>query len=37
MPELREQTASGSASLEDLFLRLTGGPAVRELADVLGK
>lgn len=36
MAELREQTASGNASLEDLFLRLTGGPAMRELADVLG-
>jgi ABC-2 type transport system ATP-binding protein len=36
MAELREQTASGNASLEDLFLRLTGGPAVRELAQVLG-
>ncbi|MBI4500184.1 MAG: ABC transporter ATP-binding protein [Gemmatimonadetes bacterium] len=37
MAELREQTASGNASLEDLFLRLTGGPAVRELAEVLGE
>ncbi len=37
MPELRKQTASGHGSLEDLFLRLTGGPAVRELADVLSK
>jgi len=36
MAELREQTASGNASLEDLFLRLTGGPSVRELAEVLG-
>jgi ABC-2 type transport system ATP-binding protein len=36
MAELREQTASGNASLEDLFLRLTGGPAVQELAQVLG-
>ena len=36
MAELREQTASGNASLEDLFLRLTGGAAVRELAQVLG-
>ena len=36
MAELREQTASGNASLEDLFLRLTGGSAVRELAQVLG-
>ena len=36
MAELREQTASGNASLEDLFLRLTGGAAIRELAQVLG-
>jgi ABC-2 type transport system ATP-binding protein len=36
MADLREQTASGNASLEDLFLRLTGGAAVRELAQVLG-
>jgi ABC-2 type transport system ATP-binding protein len=36
MAELREQTAAGDASLEDLFLRLTGGPSVRELAAVLG-
>ena len=35
MRELRQQTASGDASLEDLFLRLTGGSAVRELAAVL--
>ncbi len=35
MAELREQTAAGDASLEDLFLRLTGGAAVRELAAVL--
>jgi ABC-2 type transport system ATP-binding protein len=35
MAELREQTASGDASLEDLFLRLTGGSAVRELAAIL--
>ena len=33
--ELREQTATGDASLEELFLKLTGGAAVRELADVL--
>jgi ABC-2 type transport system ATP-binding protein len=37
MAQLREQTAAGNASLEDLFLRLTGGAAVRELAEVLGK
>jgi ABC-2 type transport system ATP-binding protein len=35
MADLREQTASGDASLEDLFLRLTGGSAVRELAAIL--
>ncbi len=35
MAELREQTAGGDASLEELFLRLTGGPAVRELAAIL--
>ncbi|MGD8726226.1 MAG: ABC transporter ATP-binding protein [Gemmatimonadales bacterium] len=33
--ELREQTATGDASLEELFLRLTGGEAVKELAKVL--
>jgi len=37
MAELREQTAAGDASLEELFLRLTGGTSVRELAAVLGK
>ncbi len=36
MAELREQTATGDASLEELFLRLTGGPAMKELAAVLG-
>jgi len=35
MADLRQQTASGDASLEDLFLRLTGGSAVRELAAIL--
>ena len=35
MAELREQTAAGDASLEDLFLKLTGGAAVRELATFL--
>ena len=35
MDELREQTASGNASLEELFLKLTGGAAMRELAAVL--
>ncbi|MDH3495651.1 MAG: ABC transporter ATP-binding protein [Gemmatimonadota bacterium] len=35
MAELREQTAAGDVSLEELFLRLTGGRAVRELAAIL--
>jgi ABC-2 type transport system ATP-binding protein len=35
MAELRQQTASGNASLEDLFLRLTGGSVARELAAIL--
>ena len=35
MSELREQTAAGDASLEDLFLKLTGGAAIRELTDIL--
>jgi ABC-2 type transport system ATP-binding protein len=34
--DLREQTRAGSASLEDLFLKLTGGSAGRELAAILG-
>lgn len=34
--ELRARTASGHARLEELFLRLTGGAAVRELANLLG-
>jgi ABC-2 type transport system ATP-binding protein len=33
---LRRQTAAGNVSLEELFLRLTGGPRARELAEVLG-
>lgn len=33
--ELREQTAAGDASLEELFLKLTGGEAVKELAAIL--
>lgn len=33
--ELREQTAAGAVSLEDLFLKLTGGVAARELARIL--
>jgi ABC-2 type transport system ATP-binding protein len=35
MAEVREQTASGSASLEEVFLKLTGGAAARELSAVL--
>jgi ABC-2 type transport system ATP-binding protein len=35
MDQLREQTAAGDASLEDLFLRLTGGTTARELAAIL--
>jgi ABC-2 type transport system ATP-binding protein len=35
MDELRQQTAAGNVSLEELFLKLTGGVAVRELAAVL--
>jgi ABC-2 type transport system ATP-binding protein len=35
MEELRRQTAAGDVSLEELFLKLTGGAAVRELAAVL--
>jgi ABC-2 type transport system ATP-binding protein len=34
--DLREQTRAGNASLEDLFLKLTGGSAGRELAAILG-
>ena len=33
--ELRNQTKTGDASLEELFLKLTGGHAVRELAALL--
>jgi ABC-type multidrug transport system ATPase subunit len=33
--ELREQTAAGDASLEELFLKLTGGEAIQELAKIL--
>jgi ABC-2 type transport system ATP-binding protein len=36
MDDLRRQTASGNATLEELFLKLTGGTAIRELAAVLG-
>ncbi len=35
MDELRRQTAAGDVSLEELFLKLTGGAAVRELTAVL--
>ena len=35
MEELRHQTEAGDVSLEELFLKLTGGAAVRELAAVL--
>jgi ABC-2 type transport system ATP-binding protein len=37
MAEIRRQHAAGDASLEDLFLKLTGGHAVRELVEVLGR
>ncbi len=35
MDELRKQTAAGDVSLEELFLKLTGEPIMRELASVL--
>lgn len=35
LDELREQARAGEASLEDLFLELTGGADIREIADVL--
>jgi ABC-2 type transport system ATP-binding protein len=35
MAELREQTASGASSLEELFLRLTGGLQARQLDAIL--
>jgi ABC-2 type transport system ATP-binding protein len=34
MPELREQHAAGDATLEELFLKLTGGLSERELSDL---
>jgi len=34
MEQLRAQTASGDASLEDLFLKLTGGLSDRELSEL---
>ncbi|MFN2317198.1 MAG: ABC transporter ATP-binding protein [Gemmatimonadales bacterium] len=36
MAEIRQQTASGNDSLEELFLRLTGGVSEAELSAVLG-
>ena len=36
MTEIRRQHTAGDASLEELFLKLTGGHAVRELVEVLG-
>jgi ABC-2 type transport system ATP-binding protein len=35
--ELRQQHRAGDASLEELFLKLTGGAHVRELVEVLGR
>jgi ABC-2 type transport system ATP-binding protein len=35
MAELREQTRSGDMSLEELFLKLTGGVTARELSTIL--
>ena len=37
MTELRHQFAAGDASLEDLFLRLTGGVSALELGHVLDR
>jgi hypothetical protein len=37
MDELREQTESAAMSLEDLFLKLTGGPQAHHLDAVLGR
>jgi ABC-2 type transport system ATP-binding protein len=36
MAELRQQTASGDMSLEDMFLKLTGGILEREMEGILG-
>ena len=36
MAEIRQQTASGDASLEEVFLKLTGGVTGRELSEVFG-
>ncbi len=35
MDDLRKQTESGDGSLEDLFLKVTGGAAEKELASIL--
>jgi ABC-2 type transport system ATP-binding protein len=35
MDQMRAQTAAGDVSLEELFLKLTGGTAARELAAIL--
>ena len=37
MAEIRTQTSSGTASLEDVFLKLTGGLSERELTAALGE
>jgi hypothetical protein len=37
MAELRQQTESGDLSLEDLFLKLTGGHRAHRLDTVLGR
>ena len=37
MEELREQTSSADMSLEDLFLKITGGTPDRDVASVLGE
>jgi ABC-2 type transport system ATP-binding protein len=36
MEAIREQTASGGASLEEVFLKLTGGITEREVSVVFG-
>ena len=35
--DVRRQHKAGDASLEELFLKLTGGAQIRELAEVLGR
>ena len=37
LDELRHRTAEGRLSLEEVFLRLTGGPTARELDVILGE